>query len=100
LHHEIALNYITNKKALRNIIENSKIEREKVETALRLGDQHISKKLVPEIQDEELQLRMAQSVNDRGILSKMSGKATNQRVRQMAGEWISELDPESDSDID
>ena len=98
LHRDIALNYITDKRILKKIIKHSKMGKEKAITAIRLGDRRITKMIMSEIEDEELKLRMAQSINDINILSEISLNATDGRIRQLAGDWIFGFKPESDID--
>lgn len=97
-HRRLALHYITNKLLLRSILKRCNDEKEKVETALRLGDPGLSKSMITTVRNEELKLRMAESVHDLGTLSEISGNANDRRVRQFAHEWISGLKPDSDID--
>jgi hypothetical protein len=74
------------------------MEREKVTTALRLGDKLITKSLMSTVEDEELKFRMAQSVNDLNILYEISSNASDSRIRQLADDWILGLNPDDDID--
>lgn len=98
VHRNVALNNITDKQILETIIEQSTMEKEKVRTALRLGNRNTTKMLLNEIQDEELRFRMAQSVNDINVLNEISSHAEDTRIRQLADDWVYGLQPESDID--
>lgn len=98
LHRNIALKNITSKTILRNIVEQCTSEKEKVEAALRIGNQEIIRLLMPVINNEELRLRMAESVNDVKAITALSRNASDSRIRQLASEWVSGLAPESDID--
>ena len=98
MHRDRALKHITNKKILKDIVERCNFEKERAETALRLRDQEITKKLIPKILDEKLKLQMAESVNDTETLNEITWNASDNRIRQFASEWLSGLKPESDID--
>ncbi len=86
LYREIALRYITDRALLYAITEQSKREKDRVEAAIILGDRLLLKKLFQFIHDEELQFRIAQSINDFELLRKLSLESSNSRVRNMAGD--------------
>jgi hypothetical protein len=98
LHRDIALNYITNKSILEKIAKGSKMEKDKVFTAIRLGDRNLTKQMIADVEDEELKFRMAQSVNDLNILYEISSSASDSRIRQLADDWLLGLKPEDDID--
>lgn len=98
VHRNVALNNINNKEILEDIIEQSKMEKERVKTALRLGNRNTTKMLLNEVQDEELKFRMAQSVNDINVLNEISSHAKDTRIRQLADDWVYGLQQESDID--
>lgn len=98
LNRDIALNYITDKPTLEKIVKLSTMEKEKVNTAIRLGNRSLTKKMIAGIEDEELRFRMAQSVNDLNVLYEISSSATDSRLRQLADDWLFGLKPDSDID--
>lgn len=98
LHRDIALNYITNKSILEKIAKGSKMEKDKVFTAIRLGDRNLTKQMIADVEDEELKFRMAQSVNDLNILYEISSSASDSRIRQLADDWLLGLKPDDDID--
>jgi hypothetical protein len=98
LHRDIALNYITKKDILRELVTRCIFEKDKVEAALRLRDHDVIKKIIPEIENEELKLRLAETINDLKVIAEISRKANDSRIRQLAGEWVSGFKPESDID--
>ncbi len=100
LHRDIALNYINSKDQLRTIAEKSIREHEKVEAAIRSGDKELCKRLVADIKNEELLFRIAQVINDHDLISEISNKTSDVRVKKIANEWLDEFNPETASDID
>ncbi len=100
LHRDIALNYITSKIQLRHIVERSSRDQDRVEAAIRLGDNEICRSLISEITNEDLLFRIAQFINDYKLLAEISGKATNARVKKITSEWLEDLTPGTGREID
>lgn len=100
LHSDIARNYIDEEPLLRKIISEGNRDIEKAEAAIRLGDFSLSKKLISEITEEKWQLRLAQAFGDLDEITRLSKVACDVNLREMASEWLLDLNPVGDNDID
>jgi hypothetical protein len=98
LHRDIALNYITKKEYLLEIIEHSTRDNDKVEAALNYGDREFLKELFKCIKKEELKYRIARFTNDFELLYELFLHASDSRIRKMAEELTEVFDPEYDFD--
>ena len=100
LHRDVALKHITSKKHLRNIIDESPREEEKVKAAIRLGDKEVCKALVTEVKNEDLLLNMARSINDSELFAEISHNTSDSRIREIAENWLEDYKTGVGIDID
>lgn len=97
---EIAINYIDNKKALKEIIEKCDSERSRASAAILLGNTSVIRSLITEMKEENLKLKLAQFLSDAGIISELSKKARDKRVKYLAEEWLEDVPPGRDEELD
>lgn len=97
---EIALNYIDDDERLMQIVENAGDDTTRVMAAFLLGDFTCCRKLITELKDESLILKMAQFLDDRQILEELSDTAGDKRIKEKAKEWLKNLEGSADEEID
>ena len=100
LHRDLALKNIISKAHLREIIDKSTSDQEKVKAAIRLGDKNVCKELVAVVNNEDLLLNMAKSLNDSGLFTEIYGKTSDSRIREIAETWLEDLKIGAGIDID
>ncbi|MBN1949594.1 MAG: hypothetical protein JW801_00220 [Bacteroidales bacterium] len=97
---EIAANYIDDEEQLRAILETTKVEKDKLMAAFRLGDFSCCRQLISEIKDEHLLFKLAQFLGDNELLRKLAAGASDKVVRRRATEWLKALEDTAEEDID
>ena len=81
---DIALNHITNKKLLLDIVLNGISNQIKVTAAFKVHDKRILKNLIGELKDDWLRFKIASFIDDRDILRDLALHADDTFIKKRA----------------
>ncbi|MGD2035881.1 MAG: hypothetical protein PVF73_12535 [Bacteroidales bacterium] len=93
-----ALKYISEKDLLKEISDHCNEEKLKVEAGIVHGDRLLIKSLFGRLQSEELKLRLARYIYEYDLLRELSLKASDNKIRKIAGDLMEDFNPDTDID--